>query len=317
MVHLDNLRPNLTVVDSIQTLYSQDVVSAPGTVTQVRECTLRLMQWSKQNGIPVLLAGHVTKDGIVAGPRVLEHMVDVVLYLEGDTLGPYRILRGEKNRFGSTHEIGIFRMTKNGLEEVLDPSGLFLAQRQQGVPGSTVVPVLEGTRPILVEVQALTSPTIYPVPRRVANGVDFNRLLLILAVLGKRTAISLSHQDVIVSIAGGIRVEEPAADLAMALALISSLNGIPLPADLVALGEVGLTGEIRGIHQSEQRLAEAAKLGFRQCLLPISLSGEMKDNIPIKPLWVSTLDEAIKKVFPKLRGKSRFIPEQHSSGSQE
>ncbi|MBI4307271.1 MAG: DNA repair protein RadA [Chloroflexi bacterium] len=262
------MSPRLVIIDSIQTIYDESSPAAPGSLLQVRECTLRLMRWAKESGVPVLIAGHVTKDGAIAGPRVLEHMVDVVLYMEGETGSSYRILRGVKNRFGSTNEVGVFEMQGKGLVEVANPSEVFLSGRGEATPGSAVVPVLEGTRPLLVEVQALTSPTIFGTPRRTANGVDFNRLVLLAAVLGKRAGIPLGNQDVIVNVAGGIRVEEPAADLAIALAIASSFKETPVEPGLAAIGEVGLSGELRAVPQLERRLEEAARLGFHKCLIP-------------------------------------------------
>ncbi len=265
---LERESPELVVVDSIQTVYLDDVGSSPGSVAQIRECTMRLMQWAKVAGVPVLLSGHVTKDGAIAGPRVLEHIVDVVLYLEGEPFSSYRLLRGVKNRFGSTNEVGIFEMGGNGLVEVDNPSQVFLSQRAGDTVGSAVVPTLEGTRPLLVEIQALTSPSSFGLPRRTANGIDFNRLLLIAAVLSRRVGLALGSQDIIVNVVGGLRVSEPAADLGIALAISSSLRGDAIDPSLVVIGELGLSGELRGVPQLERRLGEAAKLGFRRCLLP-------------------------------------------------
>jgi len=264
--HLEERLPGLVVIDSIQTLSTRDASSGPGSVTQVRECALRLMRWAKARGTPVLLAGHVTKDGTLAGPRVLEHMVDVVLYLEGENLGAHRLLRSVKNRFGSTNEVAMFRMGDGGLEEVSDPSKALLEERGQGAVGSAVVSVLEGSRPLLVEIQALTSPSALPVPRRTANGVDYNRMIMITAVLGRRARLSLANQDIIVNVAGGLRVSEPGADLGMALAIASSFRNQPIKPGLVAIGEVGLSGELRSAPQTDRRLAEAARLGFSSCV---------------------------------------------------
>ena len=272
--HLDRFMPALVLVDSIQTLYAPDISSGPGSVAQVRECALRLMRWSKANGIPVIMTGHVTKDGSVAGPRVLEHMVDAVLYLEGDSLHSYRILRGTKNRFGATDEIGMFQMGSSGLEEVKDPSRVLLSQHQEGAVGSTIVPVIEGSRPVLVEIQALTSPSSLPAPRRVANGVDYNRLLMLAAVLSRRVGLNLSNQDIIVNVVGGLTIREPAADLGIALAIASSLRDLPLKPGLATVGEVGLTGELRPVPQLQRRLNEASRLNFKQCVAPESASNE-------------------------------------------
>ena len=265
---LDRLSPGLVIIDSIQTLYTEDLNGGAGSVGQVRECTLRLMQWAKEKNTPVFIAGHVTKEGDIAGPRVLEHMVDVVLYLEGEPFGPYRILRSVKNRFGSTNEVGVFQMEEQGLREVDNPSKAFLAERDADATGSAVVPTVEGTRTLMVEIQALTNPTPYPNPRRIANGVDFNRMLMITAVLSRRAGLSLANQDIIVNVVGGLRVEEPAADLGIALAIASSYHDAPVKEGTVILGEVGLNGELRSVSYGEKRLSEAASLGFADCLCP-------------------------------------------------
>jgi DNA repair protein RadA/Sms len=291
----NKLQPKLMVIDSIQTVSVDDLSSAPGSVAQVRECTLRLMEWAKLSGIPVFLVGHVTKEGSIAGPRVLEHIVDVVLYLEGEHFSSYRLLRGVKNRFGSTDEIGIFEMRDQGLVEVDNPSQAFLSQRAEGAIGSVIAPTLEGTRPILVEIQALTNPTSFGLPRRTANGVDFNRLLLLAAVLTRRAGVSLSQQDIIVNVTGGIKIAEPAADLGIALAIASSFRGIGVNADMVAIGEVGLSGELRAVSQSERRISEAAKLGFRICLLP--QASQVGVSSAMELIAVSSLSEALKKAL--------------------
>ncbi|MBI4202549.1 MAG: DNA repair protein RadA [Chloroflexi bacterium] len=297
LAHLDGAKPSLVIVDSVQTLYSQDTPSAAGSIAQVRECARRLMGWAKATGTPILLAGHVTKDGSVAGPRALEHMVDVVLSLEGDTLSPYRLLRGVKNRFGSTNEVGVFQMAAAGLEEVPEPSLLFLSSDRQGVAGSVVTASMEGTRPLLAEVQALTAHTVFPQPRRTATGVDFGRLLLITAVLTKRLGYSLSDQDVIVNVAGGLRLEEPAADLAMALALASSLRNAPLDPWTIAIGEVGLGGEVRAVPQLARRLTEAARLGFQRAVVPAS---QLRDapSANLEAIPVKSLTEAVRAALP-------------------
>ncbi|MDO8670808.1 MAG: DNA repair protein RadA [Dehalococcoidia bacterium] len=270
MEHIQALSPKLVVIDSIQTVYLSDLSSAAGSVGQVRECTQRLMRWAKSIGVPVFIVGHVTKEGTIAGPRVLEHIVDTVLYLEGERFHTFRLLRSVKNRFGSTNEVGVFEMASNGLAEVDNPSAAFLAERSHLTTGATVAVTLEGTRPILVEVQALTTTTSFGLPRRTANGIDLNRLLLIAAVLTKRVGLGLSNQDIFVNVVGGLRVSEPAADLAVAVALASSFREAPVDPDLVVMGEVGLGGELRSVSQVERRLTEAAKLGFRACLLPRS-----------------------------------------------
>ncbi len=269
LAEIKALQPALVIVDSIQTIYLEEISSAAGSVSQVREGALRLLHLAKQTGIPMFLVGHVTKEGTIAGPRVLEHIVDVVLYLEGERFHHYRLLRGVKNRFGSTNEVGVFEMAQHGMQEVPNPSQVFIAERSAEAPGSTVAVMLEGTRPLLVEVQALTSHTGNTQPRRVANGFDVNRLLMLVAVLSKRVGVPLFNQDIYVNIVGGIRISEPAADLAVALAIISSHRNQRIAHDLVLIGEIGLSGELRSVSQLEQRLAEATKLGFRQALTPI------------------------------------------------
>lgn len=270
MAHIQQQRPQLVVIDSIQTIYVDDLDSPAGSVSQVRECAARLMRLAKSEGIPVLLIGHVTKTGTIAGPRVLEHTVDTVLYLEGDRFHTYRLLRCVKNRFGSASEVGVFEMQDIGLVEVTNPSLVFLAERLASAAGSAIAVTLEGTRPLLVEIQALTSTTSFGNPRRTANGVDLNRLWLLIAVLSKRVGVRLFDQDVFVNVVGGLRVGEPAADLAVACAINSSFRDTPVAADMAFVGEVGLSGELRAVSQLETRLREAAKLGFRRCLVPQS-----------------------------------------------
>jgi DNA repair protein RadA/Sms len=265
---IDELKPNLLVVDSIQTVYTEALPSAPGSVGQVREVSTRLLNWAKKTGIPTFLIGHVTKDGAIAGPKVLEHLVDTVLYFEGDNSHAFRILRAVKNRYGSTNEIGVFEMKDSGLEEVGNPSRIFLEERPEGASGSVVIPCLEGTRPLLLELQALVGPSPLGMPRRTAIGVDHNRISLLVAVLGKRVGIEMGDQDIFVNVAGGMRVDEPAADLGIVSALISSFLDRPVDKNLVVFGEVGLAGEIRGVSQPEVRIKEAKKLGFSRCLLP-------------------------------------------------
>jgi DNA repair protein RadA/Sms len=274
--HIAAVKPALVVVDSIQTVYMPEISSSAGSVSQVRECAGRLRDLAKQTGIAIFLIGHVTKEGIIAGPRVLEHIVDTVVYLEGDRYQSYRLLRSVKNRFGATSEVGVFEMREHGMIEVPNPSEMFLAERMVNVPGSAIAVTMEGTRPILVEVQGLTSPTTLGNPRRTPNGVDINRLLLNVAVLTRRLGMHLGEQDVFVNIIGGLRVNEPAADLAVAAALISSLKDSPVRADTVLIGEIGLSGELRMVGQMNIRLREAAKLGFRTAIVPrrIRKSGE-------------------------------------------
>ena len=264
---LDELRPDLLVVDSVQTLHTDLLPSAPGSVGQVREVSARLMAWAKSSGTPTFLVGHVTKEGAIAGPKVLEHMVDTVLYFEGDRSHAFRILRSVKNRYGPTNEIGVFEMTEAGLTEVGNPSRIFLEERPEGASGSVVIPCLEGTRPVLVEIQALVGPSPLGVPRRTAIGVDPNRISLLVAVIGKHMGMEMGGQDIFVNVAGGLRVDEPAADLGIVAALISSHLDTPVPLDMVAFGEVGLAGEVRGVSQPEVRIKEALKLGFSRCLL--------------------------------------------------
>ncbi len=290
---IEQLSPRLVVIDSIQTVYLPELEATPGSIAQVRECTLRLMQWAKSGAVPVFITGHVTKEGAIAGPRVLEHIVDVVLYLEGEPFSTYRLLRCVKNRFGSTNEVGVFEMKDKGLAEVDNPSQVFLSQRWGEAVGSAVVPTLEGSRPLLVEVQALTNPTSFGLPRRTANGVDFGRLLLVSAVLTRRVGLKLSNQDVMVNVTGGLKVGEPAADLGIALSIASSFRDVGIDPQLVAVGEVGLSGELRAVSQLDRRVNEAARLGFKRCLVPkigarVSPAPKALELIP-----VSTLREAI------------------------
>jgi DNA repair protein RadA/Sms len=268
--HIERLDPQLVVIDSIQTVYLDELESAAGSVSQVRESAAQLMQVAKGRGISVVLIGHVTKAGAIAGPRVLEHIVDTVLYLEGDRFHAYRLLRCVKNRFGASSEVGVFEMRDVGMAEVANPSEVFLAERLLNASGSAIAVTLEGTRPLLVEIQALTSTTSFGNPRRTANGIDFNRLLLLTAVLSKRVGVRLSDQDVFVNVVGGLRVGEPAADLAVACAVASSFRDVPVAGDLAIVGEVGLSGELRAVSQLKTRLNEAAKLGFKRCLVPQS-----------------------------------------------
>ena len=274
MKYVREIQPAAVVVDSIQTVYSSMLSSAPGSVGQVRETSERLILLSKKTGIPLFLVGHVTKDGSIAGPKVLEHMVDTVLYFEGDSGHSYRVIRGMKNRFGPTHEIGVFEMRDSGLVEVSNPSEYFLAERPEGAAGSVVVPSMEGTRPILVEVQSLVSATNYGMPRRTAIGVDANRVSLLVAVLEKVCGLHLGGHDIFINVAGGARVNEPAVDLGIVSAVASSFLDRPIDAKTVVFGEVGLTGEVRGIHQMEIRIREAGRMGFERCVIPkTSLKG--------------------------------------------
>ncbi len=290
-------RPAFLVIDSIQTIFTAALESAPGSVGQVRECANRLMQIAKVEGIPTFLVGHVTKDGAIAGPRMLEHMVDTVLYFEGDPGHPYRILRSVKNRFGSSNEIGVFEMRETGLSEVSNPSELFLAERPVGVPGSAVVPSIEGSRTILVELQALVSGSSFGTPRRTTMGVDHNRVALLVAVLEKKVGLSLLAQDIFVNVAGGVRLNEPAVDLGVLAALASSHTGRPIPERTILFGEVGLAGEVRAVSRPELRVREAARLGFDRCLLPM---GNMKnlDRPPgMELIGVRSAEEVLDGVF--------------------
>jgi DNA repair protein RadA/Sms len=294
IAQVEQVAPSLVVVDSIQTVYLTQVEAAAGSISQVRDCTMRLMQWAKLHGVPVFISGHVTKEGAIAGPRVLEHIVDVVLYLEGEPFSAYRLLRCVKNRFGSTNEVGVFEMKEQGMIEVENPSQAFLSQRGDESIGAAVVPVIEGSRPLLVEIQALTTPNSFGQPRRTANGVDFNRLLLVTAVLTKRVGLKLGNQDIMVNVTGGLRVGEPAADLGMALAIASSYRDaevIPLTA---AVGEVGLSGELRAVNQLERRLTEVARLGFKRCIVP-KAGANFNPPKGIEIIVVSTLREAVNR----------------------
>lgn len=294
--HIENLKPVLVIVDSVQAIYSGNGASAAGTVSQVRDCASALLRIGKTQNIPIFLVGHVTKEGSIAGPRVLEHMVDVVLQLEGERFHAFRLLRSIKNRFGSTNEVGVFEMNEQGMQEVRNPSELFLAERLPNAAGSAIAVSMEGTRPILVEVQALCSATTFSMPRRTANGVDINRLLLLVAVLSKRVGMHLGDQDIFVNVVGGIRIDEPAADLAIAVAIASSFRNRPVHADLALMGEVGLSGELRSVGQLGRRLHEAAKLGFTRALAPRgALQRQHGERLPsgIEVIGVRTLHDAL------------------------
>jgi DNA repair protein RadA/Sms len=300
---LEGISPDLAVIDSIQTMYLEDMGGVPGSISQVRECTWRLERWAKQNNVPLLITGHVTKEGAIAGPGTLEHIVDVVLYFEGEPFSSYRVLRGVKNRFGSTNEVGIFEMSDSGLIEVDNPSQVFLSAYKDGTIGSVVVPTLEGSRPLLVEIQALTTPNSFAPPRRIANGVDFNRLLIIIAVLTKRAGLRLFNQDIIVNVTGGLRISEPAVDLGIASAIASSFrDSKPIPS-LVVLGEVGLNGELRGVPQIERRITEAVRLGFKSCLMPKLESKLSLDYANIQLIEVGSVAEGLRRGLSKGMGK--------------
>jgi len=299
---IETMKPALVIVDSVQAIHSAGSTSAAGTVSQVRDCAATLLRAGKQHNIPIFLVGHVTKEGSIAGPKVLEHMVDVVLQLEGERFHAYRLLRSIKNRFGSTNEVGIFEMSESGMTEVKNPSEMFLAERLPNAAGSAIAVSLEGTRPLLVEVQALSSHTAFSQPRRTANGVDMNRLLLLTAVLSKRMGLNLSDQDVFVNIVGGLHVDEPAADLAIAAAITSSYRNKPVAADLAIMGEVGLSGELRSVGQLPRRLHESAKLGFTRALVPRSaLKGKTDESLPpnLEVIGVRTLWDAMEVAVGK------------------
>ena len=291
---LSSLNPQFVIVDSIQTVYLPQINSSPGSITQLKECTERLMHWAKVRGISTLIIGHVTKEGTVAGPKMLEHMVDCVLFFEGERHYQYRILRALKNRFGTTDEIGIFSMADKGLSEVLNPSASFIAERANAASGSAVTALLEGTRPLLVEMQALVIPSFAANPRRTASGVDFNRLLILLAVLEKHAGLRLSNQDVFANTIGGFRIDEPAADMALLAALASAYNNQPLKNDCLILGEVGLSGEVRRINHLKKRLHEGAKLGLKYAIVPKhNLDDISLKDLPLQIIGVETVKEAL------------------------
>lgn len=291
--HIENIKPQILVVDSIQTVTIPQVSSSAGSVTQLRDCASRFRELAKSSGIAVFVIGHVTKEGVIAGPRVLEHIVDTVLYLEGDRYQAFRLLRSVKNRFGATSEVGVFEMREKGMIEVNNPSEAFLAERMVNVPGSTIVVTMEGTRPLLVELQGLTSPTPFGNARRTPNGVDFNRLLLVTAVLTRRMGLPLGEQDIFINVVGGLRIDEPAADLAIAAAITSSIKDIPVRADAVLMGEIGLSGELRWVSQMDARLREAAKLGFKCAIVPRRTRRGEKWPSGIEVLEARSLREAI------------------------
>ena len=287
------VRPEFVVIDSIQTMFSEELTAAAGSVSQVREVTAQMMRIAKEENIAVFIVGHVTKEGVVAGPRTLEHMVDTVLYFEGEREAAYRILRGVKNRFGSTNEIGVFEMCADGLTEVENPSKMMLNGRPVDASGSVVVCSLEGTRPILIEIQALISPTSFQMPRRTAVGIDYNRVNLLMAVLEKRVGLQLGGCDAYVNLAGGMRLVEPAIDLGIILAIASSYKNIPLPEDTIIFGEVGLVGEVRRVSQGDQRIKEAEKLGFKTCILPKANVDSLKIRTNMRLLGVANVREGL------------------------
>ena len=298
--HAERVGPVVMIVDSVQTVTSEELTSAAGSISQVRQAASRFQWWAKAESVAVFLVGHVTKEGAIAGPKVLEHIVDTVLYLEGDRFHTYRLLRSVKNRFGATSEVGVFEMQERGMVEVPNPSEVFLAERMVNAPGSAIAVTMEGTRPLLVEVQALASRSSFGHPRRTANGVDFNRLLLITAVLARRVGLRLYDQDVFANVIGGLQVGEPAADLAVAVAIGSSVRDRPVAADLAMVGEVGLSGEVRAVGQTAARLKEAAQLGFRRCLVPRSVR-RGQEPLPegIEPIPVRSVAEAVERALVK------------------
>ena len=292
-----SINPKLVIIDSIQTMFSEEITSAPGSVSQVREITARIMRTCKENNITTILIGHVTKDGNIAGPRVLEHMVDTVLYLEGERYFSYRMLRGVKNRFGSTNEIGMFEMQNEGLVEITDPSKVLISDSGENPAGSVIIATIEGTRPLLVEFQALTTPTVYGLPRRTANGIDYNRLAVLIAVLEKKVGINLGNQDVYLNVVSGLKINEPAIDLGIIAATVSSFKNIPIDKKTVVLGEVGLTGEIRSVNLIEKRIKEAEKLGFKKCIIPESNKKLLKESYKLDIIGVSNVNEAMRTLF--------------------
>ncbi|REB07947.1 DNA repair protein RadA [Sporosarcina sp. BI001-red] len=296
---IDNVKPKFVIVDSIQTIHHPEVASAPGSVSQVRECTAELMKIAKTQGIAIFLVGHVTKDGQIAGPRLLEHMVDTVLYFEGERHHTYRILRSVKNRFGSTNEIAIFEMLQAGLKEVLNPSEMFIQERSQGGAGSTIVASMEGTRPILVEIQALVTPSSFNYPKRMATGLDQNRISLLMAVLEKRMGMLLQAQDAYIKVAGGVKLDEPAIDLAVLMSIVSSYRDVAVRTSDCYMGEVGLTGEVRRVSRIEQRVGEAAKLGFERAVIPASNIGGWDFPEGIQVIGVETVRDALDLCLPQ------------------
>ena len=290
------INPKLVIIDSIQTMYSEEISAAAGSVSQVREITSQVMRVCKSRSITTIIIGHVTKEGNIAGPRVLEHMVDTVLYLEGERYFSYRVLRGVKNRFGSTNEIGMFEMNEEGMCEITNPSDILISEREDNPAGSCIVSSIEGTRAILIELQALTTQSIFGFPKRTANGTDYNRLALLIAVLEKRVGMMLGNQDIYLNLVGGIRVNEPSIDLGMIMAVASSFKNVAIPKDMVIIGEVGLTGEVRRINLIDKRLKEAEKLGFKSCIIPESNKKDLKETYKLDIISVGNINEAMKKI---------------------
>ena len=292
-----NLNPKLVIIDSIQTMYSEEISAAAGSVSQVREITSQIMRVCKSRNITTIIIGHVTKDGNIAGPRVLEHMVDTVLYLEGERYFSYRILRGVKNRFGSTNEIGMFEMRGEGMCEITNPSDVLISEREDNPPGSCIVSCMEGTRSMLVEMQALTSQSVFGYPKRTANGIDYNRLALLIAVLEKRAGMNLGNQDVYLNVVGGLKISEPSIDLGILMVTASSYKNKPIEKGIAIMGEVGLTGEVRRINMIEKRLKEAEKLGFKKCIIPESNKKGLKEKFKLDIIGVKDINEAMKTCF--------------------
>ena len=290
------INPKLVIIDSIQTMYSEEITAAAGSVSQVREITSQVMRVCKSRAITTIIIGHVTKEGNIAGPRVLEHMVDTVLYLEGERYFSYRVLRGVKNRFGSTNEIGMFEMNEEGMCEITNPSDILISEREDNQAGSCIISSIEGTRAILIELQALTTQSVFGIPKRTANGIDYNRLALLIAVLEKRAGMMLGGQDVYLNLVGGIRVNEPSIDLGIIMAVASSFKNIAIPKDMVVIGEVGLTGEVRRINLIDKRLKEAEKLGFKTCVIPESNKKDLKEKYKLDIIGVRNINEAMKKI---------------------
>ena len=291
-----SINPKLVIIDSIQTMYSEEITSAAGTVSQVREITARIMRMCKDNGITTIIIGHVTKDGNIAGPRVLEHMVDTVLYIEGERYFSYRILRSVKNRFGSTNEVGMFEMKNEGMVEITNPSSILISEKEDNPAGSVIVASIEGTRPLLIELQALTTPSVFGIPKRTANGIDYNRLAVLIAVIEKRAGITLGTQDVYLNVVSGIKIAEPAIDLGIIIACASSYKNISIPQDVVIIGEVGLTGEIRAVNMIEKRIKEGEKLGFKKCIIPESNKKLLKESFKLDIIGVKNINEALKEL---------------------
>lgn len=313
LAEIDEIKPSVVIVDSIQTMYSSEMQNTAGSVTQVRECSLRFINKAKSEGFSVLLVGHVNKEGGIAGPKVLEHMVDAVLYFEGERQHAYRIIRAVKNRYGSTNEIGVFEMTETGLCEVPNPSEALLRERPKNVSGSCAVCVMEGTRPLITEIQALVTPTVFPAPRRTSNGVDYNRVCMLLAVLEKRLGLHFSQCDVYINVTGGLQLDEPAADLAIALALVSGILDRALPDDLIAIGEIGLSGECRSVSSVETRVNELARLGFGRLVLPEYNHKRLAER------HLSAVNglalHPVRNLFAAIRIKDMFAPKPESSES--